>query len=145
VVQGGLFPVSEECPTCQVPAVRHPGRLWQCPRCALVFSAFRPWDREQDRAPDLVTWSDAVRDLGREGASMAPGYRFHHTDDRGKPYWTREEYERVLGLLEIEHPPLVTHRHSSNEDVRRRKGPRPAATGPGPVVDTSSTGPTHVL
>ena len=140
MAQGRQFPGGEVCPICRdVEAVRHPGRLWQCPACGLVFSAFR------SRGPDLVTYSEARLALGHEGSSVALSYRFHHTDDHGRPYWTREEYERVVRLLEIEHPHLVTHPHSSKDDVKRRKGPRPVGAEPGPMVDTSTPGSTHAF
>jgi hypothetical protein len=52
--------------------------------------------------PDIITAEEILRDHGREILDRMLAYGWHHTDDRGQPYWTYEEAERIFGLMAAE-------------------------------------------
>jgi hypothetical protein len=52
--------------------------------------------------PDTITSAEILQEHGRETLDRMLGYGWHHTDDFGHAYWTRDEAERILDLIEPE-------------------------------------------
>jgi hypothetical protein len=51
---------------------------------------------------DLITATDVIETHGRVVYETMLVYACHHTDDHGLPYWTGDEYRRLVGLIERE-------------------------------------------
>jgi hypothetical protein len=51
--------------------------------------------------PDVVTAEEIIETLGPEIYERMLSFRSHHESD-GRVYWTRDEAERILGLIALE-------------------------------------------
>jgi hypothetical protein len=61
------------------------------------------FDVDDDRqGDDVITASEIIREHGRAYYDRMLEFRLRHHDQRGRPYWTLEEAERIFGLIEIE-------------------------------------------
>jgi hypothetical protein len=50
----------------------------------------------------IITYTEAVRQYGKELIESVLCHDRHHHDDHGRPYWLESELEEVLELVEIE-------------------------------------------
>ncbi len=67
-----------------------------------------------DDRREPITADEAIRDYGREYYLAALAYCRHHHDETDQPFWTAEEWDTVVGLIEIE----GGRDHDQNPDVR---------------------------
>jgi hypothetical protein len=51
--------------------------------------------------PRLVTAAEILREQGREIFDRMLGFGWHHTDDRGEPFWTEDKAVDILILIDI--------------------------------------------
>jgi len=49
-----------------------------------------------------ITADEVIEVYGRVYYLAALAYGRHHHDETGEPYWTADEWDTVVGLLEIE-------------------------------------------
>jgi hypothetical protein len=50
----------------------------------------------------LYTLTDVIQSFDEEIADRALAFGWHHHDENNEPFWTEEELDRILGLIEIE-------------------------------------------
>jgi len=55
-----------------------------------------------DDRREPITADEVIRDYGREYDLAALAYGRHPQDETGEPYWTADEWDSVVGLIEIE-------------------------------------------
>jgi hypothetical protein len=58
-------------------------------------------DCDDDQA-EPITAAEVIRTHGREYYHHMLSYGYEHRDDRGNAVWTAEEYDRIVGLIDIE-------------------------------------------
>jgi hypothetical protein len=51
---------------------------------------------------DIITAEEVLREHGREILDRMLAFGWHHTDDRGMPYWTTDRAVDIFGLMEIQ-------------------------------------------
>lgn len=50
----------------------------------------------------LITFKEVQASHGKEFADKTLGFRRHHTDEHGEPYWTEDELSNICGLIDRE-------------------------------------------
>jgi len=55
-----------------------------------------------DDRREPITADEVIRDYGREYYLAALAYGRHHHDETSEPYWTADEWDTAVGLIEIE-------------------------------------------
>jgi hypothetical protein len=81
--------------------------------------------------PDLVTAMDILDEYGQETLDRMEDFGWHHTDERGQPFWSINVAADILGLI------ALTERE---EATRAAEGPRCPTDCHGTVLEDTSEG-----